>query len=224
MTHWDVNNIDDYCLDFLVESQIFYDKFIAFYFAERCKLDNIEIPYDIWCLYGRQYSYEPDSLLTVAHVAAKHRNLPEDFKYWEIDNEAGWSVAHESAAAGYLPKDFDNWWLSDRDVTSVAHVAVRYKHLAELFVERCNRWDIKNKYEWSVAHVAARHDTLPENFDRWEISNYQGWTVAHELVSLREPPPNFSAWDLADKDGTTVAHIAAYAGTCNKISIKNAQN
>ena len=46
-----------------------------------------------------------------------------------------------------------------------------------------DRWDISDKYGGSVAHTAAWHHKLPEDFDRFEL------------------------WELADDDGITVRDV-----------------
>ena len=45
-----------------------------------------------------------------------------------------------------------------------------------------DRWDLKDDWGISVAHVAAKHGHLPSDFDQWGLKDRFGLSVAHEAA------------------------------------------
>lgn len=59
-----------------------------------------------------------------------------------------------------------------------------------------------------MAHVAAHHGHIPDDFDRWDIVDRRGWSVAHDAAINNNLPGDFDQWDLTDVDGVTVRNVA----------------
>jgi len=150
-----------------------------------------------------------DEGMTLAHVAARHGYLPDDFKgwAWAIPN-GGYTVAHIAAIYGHLPKDFHNWELANEHGVTVAHTAAEHDTLPKGF----NRLDLRSHLGTTVAHILAIHGRLPDNFDNWGLCNRSGFSVAHEAAKFGTLPEGFDRWDLADVNGWTVGHTAAEFG------------
>ena len=135
-----------------------------------------------------------DRRRTIAHEAAHHLCLSNDFAQWDLAYPNGWSVAHEFAmAGGIFPDGFDRWDLKTVDGWTVAHFAAEQNTLPAFF----DSWELANNAGWSVAHVAAQTGHLPVNFQKWTISDEDGWSVAHTAAANRHLPADFTyCWDL----------------------------
>ena len=66
-----------------------------------------------------------------------------------------------------------------------------------------DRWDLKDEWGISVAHVAAKHGHLPPDFDQWGLKDGFGLSVAqesglrdgvHPLVMFRIKPEDLGKW------------------------------
>lgn len=62
----------------------------------------------------------------------------------------------------------------------------------------------------SVAEVAARFNSLPEDFNEWAIADEKGWSAAHVYASMRPMPENFNQWDISTVKGVTVRDLEAH--------------
>ncbi|MDR2613486.1 MAG: ankyrin repeat domain-containing protein [Deltaproteobacteria bacterium] len=60
-----------------------------------------------------------------------------------------------------------------------------------------------------VAHIAAAHGHLPEDFDRWDVSTRTGWTAAHQAALYGHLPEGYDGPDYADGEGVTVSDVLA---------------
>ncbi len=150
--------------------------------------------------------------LTLAHLAAKHGNLPEDFNKWDLRDYKSKTVAHMAAEHGNIPEGFD--WkryglMCDIEGRTVYHSAAEGGCLPEWFDE----WHLEDEDGWTVAHFAAYYCKIPGNFD-WQRYGMMrdtryGETVYHEAASNKCLPQWFDDWDIADNNGKTVAHNAA---------------
>ena len=128
-------------------------------------------------------STDPKAIITLLEKGL----IPVDDPVWELIIEAplsyiktepiAMSVAHHATVRNLIPKNGP--------------------HL----------YQIKDEYGWTVAHVAAAHGYLPEDFDQWELCNISGWTVAHEAARYNSLPKYFDKWELATKNGYTVRNI-----------------
>ena len=159
---------------------------------------------------------------TLAHVAARHGYLPDDFKGWAwMSPGSGMTVAHVAAMYGHLPKDFYNWELAGESGETVAHVAAEFSSLPANF----NRLSLCDKTGTTVAHILAIHERLPEGFDDWAMCDHNGWSVAHEAAKHGTLPGGFDRWDITDLNGWSVAHTAAEFGLLpeefNQWALKN---
>ena len=121
----------------------------------------------------------------------KPNSIPDNFTYWDIKDNNGWSIAHEAAEKGYLPKDFNQWEIANKIGWSVAHVAAGYNNLPKDF----NQWKIKDKDNWSVAHEAAENGYLPKDFNQWEIKDKYNRTV-EEISAYYNFPEDFEDTDV----------------------------
>lgn len=92
------------------------------------------------------------------------------------------TLAHYAALSGSLPKGFRAWSIS-------AVVGNRTIYVAE---------------------VAARFNSLPEDFNDWHLADEKGWSVAHIYASLRPMPESFTQWDLSTVKEVSVRDIADY--------------
>jgi hypothetical protein len=146
---------------------------------------------------------------TLAHVAARHGYLPDDFKGWAwMSTGSGMTVAHVAAMYGHLPKDFYNWELAGHNGETVAHVAAEFSSLPANF----NRLSLCDKTGMTVAHILAIQEDLPDGFDDWGMCDKRGWSVAHEAAKHGTLPEGFDRWEITDLNGSTVAHTAAEFG------------
>lgn len=141
--------------------------------------------------------------MTVAHVAAMYGHLPQDFHNWELAGESGETVAHIAAEFSSLPANFNRLSLCDKTGTTVAHILAIHERLPEGFDD----WGMCDRRGWSVAHEAAKHGTLPAGFDRWGITDLNGWSVAHEAAERGFLPEDFNQWDLKTNEGVSVAQV-----------------
>ncbi len=110
---------------------------------------------------------------------------------------------------GNIPKDFKYWNLKSKRTHETL------AHLAarhNTLPKDFDQWELSNNTGWTVAHIAARYGYLPDNFDQWSIANDKGWTVAHEATMHGTLPPSFNQYNLVDKDGITVKQIALSKG------------
>ncbi len=82
--------------------------------------------------------------------------------------------------------------------------------------EAVDNWLLADKNGRIVAHLAARKDSLPKNFNQWKSADKLGWTVAHEAAKYNALPQDFNQWGLFEKFGWTVAHVAAQRGNLPK--------
>ncbi len=64
-----------------------------------------------------------------AHYYVHDVRLPNDFPYWNLADDSGWTVAHEAADYGTLPEDFDKFGLKTKKGWTVAHQYVKRGHL-----------------------------------------------------------------------------------------------
>jgi len=99
--------------------------------------------------------------------------------------KVNFTLAHYAALSGSLPKGFIAWSIS----ALIGNRSV------------------------SVAEIAARFNSLPEDFKDWHLADEKGWSVAHVYASLRPMPESFTQWDLSTVNDVTVRDIAQYVNS-----------
>jgi thioester reductase-like protein len=55
---------------------------------------------------------------------------------------------------------------------------------------------LANDYGDTIAHIAAKYNHLPPDFDQWELTNKEGKTVVRIAYVYKHLPSNFDRWDL----------------------------
>jgi len=157
---------------------------------------------------------------TVAHSAAKLRNLPEDFNDWLMRDNGERTVAHVFAEANVLPADFSHWGEIGRsDITfeSVASVAVRKGTLPRDYAN----WGVsdlnlvsKTRDRTSVAMTAFSNGGFFKGREReaFDLKTINGGTLAHEIAKNRYRAQElenfgFGNWFDRQDDGRTVLHL-----------------
>ncbi|MDR1041964.1 MAG: hypothetical protein LBR80_17720 [Deltaproteobacteria bacterium] len=144
-----------------------------------------------------------DTGRTIAHIVAKAGTLPAGFELWELTSRGGWSVAHEGARHNKLPECFNRWDILDAKLRSVAEITLERGHLPPSF----NRWMIPASPGCAcgpgrtIAHLAARFNRLPDDFQDYGLTGEGSWTVAQEAERSGTLPKGFDRWDLIGKDG-----------------------
>jgi len=197
---------------------------------------------------------------TVAHIAAIYNNLPNNFNLWELADDYGITVGHIAAYFNRLPDGFSNWnqkgefssikptildvlkKTKEKSYSEFILSEQRVHHYLNLVTNTIlsdfKLWHACHSDYWSIAHQAAKFNTLPDGFNDWGIQCYDwsvaheaaksrifssdfvffrlctasGWTVAHEAARYGNLPCDFNQWSIADEEGWTVAHEAARYG------------
>lgn len=150
---------------------------------------------------------------TVAHSAAKLRNLPEDFNDWLMRDNGERTVAHVFAEANVLPANFPHWGEVDRFDKTVAFVAAKNGTLPRDYAN----WGIlgSNIGEGSsVAMTAFSNGGFFKGREReaFDLKTINGGTLAHEIAKNRSWAPElenlgFCNWSDRQDDGSTVLHL-----------------
>jgi NTP pyrophosphatase (non-canonical NTP hydrolase) len=68
-----------------------------------------------------------------------------------------------------------------------------------------NQYHLAGVTGWSVGHVAAFYETLPDDFIDWTIADCQGISIAHVTSSKGEVPLKYST--LEDHNGLRVSDV-----------------
>ena len=102
--------------------------------------------------FNKWHLSDPDSGITLAHIAAWGNRLPRSFKQWTLAKKDGSTVAHEAAKWGNLPLNFKGWHLADNEGQTVAHVAARHGTLPPDFKD----WHLEDANGVTVAEEFAK--------------------------------------------------------------------
>lgn len=78
-----------------------------------------------------------------------------------------------------------------------------------------DRYDLKEHDDngFTLAHILAEHNLLPEGFTDYLLADNGGTTVAHIVAAYGKLPPNFLDFDAADQYGCTVADVLSTRNT-----------
>ncbi|RMG07332.1 MAG: hypothetical protein D6735_02910 [Acidobacteria bacterium] len=127
---------------------------------------------------------------------------------WEVTNTLGWSLAHSAALLGKInsPNYIHNFKYWDLKNPDGDTVA----HIAArntTFPNDFRYWDLLNGKGQSVAYISMINQTIPKNFSHWDVLNDNGNTIAHEAVLMNCLPKDFAAWEITNTNGITVAEF-----------------
>ncbi|SMC28259.1 hypothetical protein SAMN02746041_03215 [Desulfacinum hydrothermale DSM 13146] len=129
---------------------------------------------------------------TYAHEAVSTGYIPADFTQWQwrLADKNGWTVAHEAARTGVL---------NTYDWTKLTP----------------ENWTMEDLEGQTVLDVYLKTFPLEPDSGVWarQIGN-EGTTLAHVAAKLESLPYGFRFWNLKDKNGTTVAHVAKTYKIC----------
>lgn len=112
------------------------------------------------------------------------------------------------AMSGKLRANFDQWdMIAGNDKNNWTLAHVAA--INDKLPDEFSHWNLRDSLGDTPAHLVLQHRSLPDDFNQWIMSNNFGWSVGHAAAEYGRVPNGFEYWATVDAKGVSVARIAA---------------
>jgi hypothetical protein len=103
-------------------------------------------------------------------------------------------------------RDITSFKISETEKMLATAMSEYVAVVASLLSEKTEVLQMQHAYEAFLEEDHADTGCLPKGFNCWDWADDKGWTVAHEAANHRKLPEDFDRWEL-EKEGKTVAAV-----------------